>query len=133
MSTYISEPSNWDQNWVNFSPDEVKCSHCGELKIHEDIMDLLQEARGGLGPLTITSGYRCSTHNAAVSKKTGANGPHTTGKALDIAVKNSQHRKELITYFAPKVQGLGIAKSFIHIDLLYEEDGFEGRPNSWVY
>ena len=28
---------------------------------------------------------------------------------------------------------LGIAKSFIHIDLLYEEDGFEMRPNSWVY
>jgi uncharacterized protein YcbK (DUF882 family) len=132
MSTYISEPSNWDQSWVNFKPEEVSCSHCGELKIHEDIMDLLQEARGVLGPLSITSGYRCSEHNSNVSS-TGANGPHTTGKALDIAVKNSQHRKELITYFAPKVQGLGIAKSFIHIDLLYEEDGFEGRPNSWVY
>jgi hypothetical protein len=39
----------------------------------------------------------------------------------------------LITYFAPKVTGLGIAKSFIHIDLLTEEDGFAARPNSWVY
>ena len=78
------------------------------------------------------SGYRCSEHNSSVSS-TGANGPHTTGKALDIAVKNSQHRKQLIEYFAPKVTGLGIAKSFIHIDLLYEEDGFPGRPNSWVY
>ena len=95
-------------------------------------MDLLQEARGVLGPLSITSGYRCSTHNSAVSK-TGANGPHTTGKAIDIAVRDSQHRKQLITYFAPEVTGLGIAKSFIHIDLLYEEDGFEMRPNSWVY
>ena len=132
MSIYISEATNWDQSWVNFKPEEVSCSHCGELKIHEDIMDLLQEARNYLGPLSITSAYRCSTHNAAVSS-TGTNGPHTTGKAIDIAVRDSQHRKELITYFAPLVQGLGIAKSFIHIDLLYEEDGFEQRPNSWVY
>ena len=29
--------------------------------------------------------------------------------------------------------GLGIAKTFIHIDLLYEEDGFEMRPNCWIY
>ena len=95
-------------------------------------MDLLQEARGVLGPITITSAYRCSTHNSAVSK-TGANGPHTTGKAIDIAVRDSQHRKELITYFTPKVTGLGIAKSFIHIDLLTADDGFEVRPNCWVY
>ena len=69
---------------------------------------------------------------SAVSK-TGANGPHTTGKAVDISVRDSQHRKQLIDYFSPQVQGLGIAKSFIHIDILFEEDGFPGRPNSWVY
>ena len=40
MSIYVNEPSSWRESWVNFSPDEVKCSHCGELKIHEDIMDL---------------------------------------------------------------------------------------------
>ena len=132
MSIYISEPGDWKESWENFKPEELSCSHCGELKIHEDIMDLLQEARGVLGPLSITSGYRCSEHNAAVSK-TGPSGPHTTGKAVDISVRDSQHRKVLIDYFAPEVTGLGIAKSFIHIDLLYEEDGFEMRPNSWVY
>ena len=132
MSIYIREPGEWKENWENFKPKELSCSHCGELKIHEDIMDLLQEARGFLGPLSITSGYRCSEHNSSISS-TGANGPHTTGKAIDIAVRDSQHRKQLIDYFAPQVQGLGIAKSFIHIDLLYEEDGFEMRPNSWVY
>ena len=132
MSTYVKEPGEWRESWENFQPKEVSCSHCGELKIHEDIMDLLQEGRGVLGQLSLNSAYRCSTHNAAVSK-TGANGPHTTGKAVDIAVRDSQHRKQLIEYFAPKVQGLGIAKSFIHIDILYEEDGFEMRPNSWGY
>ena len=129
--TMITSQENWQQDWCNFTPDEVKCSHCGELKINSDIMDLLQQARNDLGPLSITSGYRCSEHNNNISS-TGPNGPHTTGKALDISVKDSKHRKELITYFAPKVPGLGIAKSFIHIDILTAEDGFEMRPNSWV-
>ena len=133
MSIYINEPGNWDPNWVNFKPEEFQCSHCQELKIFSGTMDLLQSARSLLGPLSITSGYRCPEHNQAVSKKTGLNGPHTTGKAVDISVRDSQHRKQLISYFAQIVTGLGIAKSFIHIDLLDEEDGFTMRPNSWVY
>ena len=130
--TYITSQENWHEDWCNFTPNEMKCSHCGELKISSDLMDLLQQARKDLGPLSITSGYRCPEHNANISK-TGPSGPHTTGKAVDISVRNSQHRKQLIDYFAPEVTGLGIAKSFIHIDILFEEDGFEQRPNSWVY
>ena len=130
--TYITSQENWHEDWCNFTPDEMKCQHCGELKISSDLMDLLQQARNDLGPISITSAYRCSEHNASISK-TGPSGPHTTGSASDISVRDSKHRKELITYFAPKVTGLGIAKSFIHIDLLTEDDGFEQRPNSWVY
>ena len=132
MSIYVREPGDWKESWENFKPDEFRCSHCGTLEIHEDIVDLLQEAREALGTLTITSAYRCPIHNSAVSK-TGPSGPHTTGKAVDIHVSNSQHRKQLIDYFTDKVTGLGIAKTFIHIDLLYDEDGFDMRPNCWVY
>ena len=130
--TYITSQENWHEDWCNFTPDEVKCQHCGELKIDEELMDLVQDARETLGPLRITSGYRCSEHNNNISS-TGPNGPHTTGKSLDIAVKSSQQRKELIDYFATKVSGLGIAKSFIHIDLLTDDDGFDARPNCWTY
>ena len=132
MSIYVREPGDWKESWVNFKPDEFRCSHCGTLEIHEDLLDLLQEAREALGPLTINSCYRCPAHNSNVSK-TGPSGPHTTGKAADIHVSNSQHRKQLIDYFADKVTGLGIAKTFIHIDLLYDEDGFDMRPNCWIY
>tara|TARA_B100000029_G_scaffold5246_1_gene5835 strand:+ start:293 stop:682 length:390 start_codon:yes stop_codon:yes gene_type:complete len=128
----ITDKEQWNEEWQNFSPDEVKCQHCGELKIDEELMDLIQDARDTLGPLRITSGYRCSEHNNNISS-TGPSGPHTTGKAIDIAAKSSQQRKELIDYFATKVSGLGIAKSFIHIDLLTSEDGFDARPNSWIY
>ena len=128
----ISEHSNWNSNWVNFKPEELECSHCQTLMIHSGLMNLIQKARDNLGPLSITSGYRCSEHNDKVSS-TGPTGPHTTGMAADISVKDSQHRKQLITYFANKVTGLGIAKSFIHIDLLDSDRGFEMRPNCWVY
>ncbi len=132
MSTYISEQSEWKEEWKNFALDEFKCSCCGEVKINSDMLDLIQEARNKLGPLSITSAYRCPSHNNSVSS-TGEAGPHTTGKALDISVKNSQHRKQLIDWFATKVTGLGIAKSFIHIDNLTADDGFDMRPNAWKY
>ena len=107
----ITDKEQWNEEWQNFSPDEVKCSHCGELKIDEELMDLIQEARENLGPLRITSGYRCSEHNNNISS-TGPNGPHTTGKALDIATSNSQQRKELIDYFATKVSDLIFSQAF---------------------
>ena len=130
--TMIREPETWQEDWCNFTPDEFRCSCCNRLEISSDIMDLLQTARNELGPLQITSAYRCPSHNSSVSS-TGENGPHTTGMAVDIHVSNSQHRKQLIDYFATKVTGLGIAKTFIHIDLLTYEHGFEMRPNAWKY
>ena len=54
----ITDKEEWNEDWQNFSPDEVKCQHCGELKIDEELMDLIQEARETLGPLRITSGYK---------------------------------------------------------------------------
>ena len=68
--------------------------------------------------------------------RVSSTGPNWTSyywHALDISVKDSQHRKELIDYFATKVTGLGIAKSFIHIDNLTHEHGFSMRPNAWKY
>jgi len=131
MSTYIREPGDWKEKWVNFSYDECKCSCCGLVDVSSDLLDLLQEARNELGPLQITSFYRCPSHNDSVSS-TGPTGPHTTGKSVDIHVSNSQHRKKLIDYFTNKVTGLGIAKSFIHIDIISPEE-LSNRPNCWLY
>ena len=133
MSTYVSEQSEWMEKWKNFELNEFKCKcGCDEVKINSDMLDLIQEARDELGPLSISSAFRCSSHNSNVSS-TGESGPHTTGHALDITVKDSQHRKQLIDWFATKVTGLGIAKSFIHIDNLTADEGFDMRPNAWKY
>jgi len=131
MSTYIREPGDWKEKWVNFSYDECKCSCCGLVDVSSDLLDLLQEARNILGPLQITSFYRCPSHNDSVSS-TGPTGPHTTGRSCDLHVSNSQHRKLLIDYFTNKVTGLGIAKTFIHIDIISPEE-LTHRPNCWLY
>ena len=131
MSTYVREHIDWKENWVNFKPTEFECSCCQTLDISSDLVDLLQEARNILGPLQITSAYRCPSHNDNVSS-TGLSGPHTTGKSVDIHVSNSQHRKKLIDYFSNKVTGLGIAKTFIHIDIISPEE-LSHRPNCWLY
>jgi len=132
MNEIIREPEKWHEDWCEFNPDEFRCSCCKRLEISSDLVDLLQAARNVLGPLQINSGYRCPDHNNKVSK-TGEAGPHTTAYAVDIHVSNSQHRKKLISYFANKVSGLGIAKTFIHIDLLDQDSGFDVRPNCWLY
>ena len=129
--TLIRDPGDWQEDWCNFKPDEFRCSCCNKLEIASELLDLLQEAREALGPIQINSSYRCPVHNSAVSK-TGPSGPHTTGKAADIHVSNSQHRKQLIDYFTDKVTGLGIAKTFIHIDIISPEE-LSHRPNCWLY
>ena len=132
MSTYVRELGDWKERWVNFNLDEFKCKcGCGHVSIHSDLLDLLQTARNTIGVITITSSYRCPEHNDNVSS-TGLSGPHTTSKAVDIHVSNSHHRKKLIDYFTNKVTGLGIAKTFVHIDILTPEE-LSHRPNCWLY
>ena len=70
MSIYVREPGDWKESWVNFKPDEFRCSHCGALEVHEDLVDLLQEAREALGTIAINSCYRCPAHNSNVSTPT---------------------------------------------------------------
>jgi len=93
-----------------------------------EFMQRLDEARHQLGfPFPITSGYRCPKHNAAVSS-TGLKGPHTTGRAADIALSYTGARKAL-TLLSQNFTGIGIQQRgegrFIHVDLL--------QPRLWSY
>ena len=85
-------------------------------------MDLLQTARNELGPFSI---HRLIDvlHNAMFQAQEKVDLIRLV--AVDIHVSNSQHRKKLIDYFATKVTGLGVAKTFLHIDLLTPELGFD--------
>ena len=100
-------------------------------------MDLLQRIRNELErPMKISSGFRCPTHNVAVSKS-GPQGPHTTGCAVDVSCSGpTAFHLERIA-FAVGITGLGRKqkgaheKRFIHLDRL---EGVQRlRPRVWSY
>jgi uncharacterized protein YcbK (DUF882 family) len=123
-------------NWAYFTKDEFKCKHCGENEMSDEFITKLDKLRSNCGfPLIVTSGYRCPTHNQAVST-TGPNGPHTTGRAVDLGV--SRHRAYDVLAHALNLgfTGIGIKQKgpsrFIHLDDLEEPD-HAPRPTVWSY
>lgn len=101
--------------------------------MHIDFMDDLQELRQLFGrPMPVTSGYRCSEYNTKVSS-TGPNGPHTTGRAVDIGLGGSAAYDLLKLALGRGFTGIGVNQKgtgrFIHLDKL--TDG--PRPNVWSY
>jgi|TARA_R100000781_G_scaffold92475_1_gene57341 uncharacterized protein YcbK (DUF882 family) len=134
----ITSADQWDaERWPNFSFDEFKCKSSGEVSISPVALDFLQAFRNMLGKgVSINSGYRCPEHNNSVSS-TGLDGPHTTGFAIDIST-NGQTQYQLLKFamsYNPQPLGIGIAKTFTHIDFCNADmnDKFTVRPNVWRY
>ena len=110
-------------NYFNFeefdSPDEIGSglpkSQGGKMDL--EFLHKLDEARMLAGtPFKITSGYRTEAHNKKVGGVKGSS--HTKGCSLDISV-NSGLQRGAITCALIKAgfTRLGIAKTFIHVDL----------------
>lgn len=113
-----------------FGQEELQC-HCGCGKdgMDAEFMKKLIALRKQLGfPLVVTSGYRCAKYNQQVSK-TGYNGPHTIGRAVDIMVCGEQAYMLIKQALACGISGVGIqqmgnaAERFIHLDDLTKENG----------
>jgi len=110
----------------------LACPCCGEKGMDESFLNLLDLIRSAVKqPLIVTSGYRCPAHNSKVST-TGINGPHTTGKAIDLKANSSL--RYLLTMYAQDygIERIGIANTFIHLDGLDQEDGFD-QCVMWTY
>lgn len=125
--------------WEYFTREELMCRcGCGGMEMDPYFMDKLHSLRKALGfPLTVSSGYRCPDYNKRISKS-GYNGPHTTGRAVDIAISGGDALK-LIQYACNfHLLGIGVKQSgphekrYIHIDDLTEKDGYP-RPGVWSY
>lgn len=127
MSTLI----DWSK-YPNFSEDEFKCSHCGEVYMNPEFLDKLQELRTLYGkPLFILSGYRCPEHPIEAKKKRP--GTHTKGIAVDIAISGRNAYKLLKLAFKLGFTGVGVRQKgdnrFIHLDISQDFP----RPNVWSY
>lgn len=102
----------------NFTVKEFACQDStDQVLIDLDLVAILQAMRDQLGtPITITSGYRTLSHNAAVG---GApNSFHTKGQAADIVVSSKTTAET--AECAEAVGALGVLRyitdGFVHVD-----------------
>lgn len=124
--------ADWDsERWPNFSIRELACQHCGRLEMEEDFLDDLQTMREAVGPMRITSGYRCDGHPIEAAKPTP--GSHSKGVAVDVACRGQGAFNVLHAALDVGMWGIGVAQKgdnrFIHLDQL----NADYRPSVWSY
>jgi zinc D-Ala-D-Ala carboxypeptidase len=117
--------------WSEF--DQRGYPGSGEQYMDRNFVSLLDQLRERCGfPLTVTSGYRSPEYNSVVSN-TGENGPHTTGRAVDLRCDGQQAYTILHHAFALGFTGIGVRQKgtsrFLHLDNLTSNP----RPNVWSY
>lgn len=121
--------------YPHFSEREMRCKHTGKCDMQPGFLLRLQALRIDYGkPMTITSGYRHVTHPAEAGKK--APGAHTTGRAVDIAVRGADALHLIGLAVRHGFSGIGVqqygAGRFIHLDDLPDAQSWP-RPMLWSY
>lgn len=108
---------------TNFSVSEFACKGngcCSTVLIDEQLVVYLQKIRDHFGrSITITSGYRCPTHNARVGGATDSR--HSKGQAADIVVDGVSSRTVAQYAESIGIKGIGLYETgkdgyFTHID-----------------
>ena len=108
---------------TNFKSTEFDCHGsgcCSETLIDEQLVEYLQDIRDHFGkPVTVSSAYRCATHNKNVGGATGSR--HMKGQAADIYI-NGVKPAEIAKYAESiGILGIGLYETdkdghFVHID-----------------
>ena len=123
---------------TNFNSTEFDCHGngcCNETLIDSKLVDYLQKIRNHFGkPITINSGYRCTTHNKAIGGATGSR--HTKGDAADISVKDIAPIE--VARYAENIGILGIGLYetdkdgyFVHIDVRTTKSFWYGQGEEY--
>lgn len=117
-----------DTKYFKAKEFQCKCG-CDSNEMHQEFVDKLTLAREIAGiPFVITSGYRCAKHNKAVGGVAGS--AHTTGWAVDIAAATGEQKFKITqALIIAGFTRIGIAKSFIHVDM----DSSKPSPTIWLY
>jgi uncharacterized protein YcbK (DUF882 family) len=122
----------------HFAREELICSCCGANEMNREFLRKLEELRLWYAqPMPLSSAYRCPKHNAEVST-TGRNGPHTTGRAVDVRVYGPDAFKLVKYAIHLGFTGIGLHQRgpvnlrFVHLDDLPDSEGCP-RPRLFTY
>lgn len=109
----------------NFRFSEIACEDRTDVILYSKRhMDLVQAIRDIVGPLSISSAFRTPEHNKVVGGVVDSQ--HQFGIAVDMKLPNGytiDEFKEVVLSVTGSQVGIGLYKSFIHMDL--------GRPRIW--
>lgn len=113
----------------NFSTKEFTCpcGICRDQRVSKALIDKLQRIRDVVGPITVTSGFRCALYQEALKKrgyKTAKKSMHLEGQAADIVAADMD---KLLEECEKEFQAIGIAKNFLHVDLRTD------KKRRWAY
>lgn len=100
----------------NFSEDEMKCPCCGVLPKPE-LVQKLQVLRERLGrSLSVNSAMRCEAYNTKIGG--ASKSQHINGVAVDIRALTGIEKYQIVDEaLRAGFHGIGIADTFIHLDL----------------
>lgn len=108
---------------AHFNSTEFDCHGsgcCTQTIVNEKLIEYLEQIRTHFNaPITITSPYRCPTHNARSGGAVGSR--HSKGDAADIVVKGIAPRKVAQYAESIGILGVGLYETgsdgyFVHID-----------------
>lgn len=127
-------------DWENskyFKASEFTCSHTGTEKMDQGFINKLNNLREIYGkPMTVSSGYRDSTHPVEAVKKDPTSGAHVSGKAADILIERKNAYELLSLAFDVGFTGIGVNQKggarFLHLDTI-EGSPSRPRPTIWSY
>lgn len=120
-----------EQITPHFKRRELQCKcGCGFCVLTVEFFALIEHVREILDvPMYVHSACRCRRHNAAVGGS--PNSKHMSGQALDFDCGNrlspvAIYNILLAKYIhgeLPELGGMGLYKTFVHIDCWHAEDG----------
>lgn len=113
----------------HFDESEFDCPCCDANNMELRVMSALDHARSIAGvPFTITSGYRCPSHNRSVGGSETSS--HLGGTAADIYVLGGHQRYLILTALLEAgFTRLGVDGNFIHADM----DDSKDQRVLWTY
>lgn len=109
--------ANW--RWPHFTPEELACRcggrGCRGAYWHDPaLLDALEALRAEMGrPLKINSGHRCAIWNAVVGGV-----PNSEHRRMAVDIAFGRHNRRAMVAAAERLgfAGIGIARSFLHLD-----------------
>lgn len=135
----ISDDDSWRDGYRYFSRAEMRCKggpscDCkGQGLPKHSFMVSLEKVRRRVGPMPVSSGFRCPSYNRDVGGT--ASSAHTLGLAADISCSKLVAIKIIVWGYVYGFRGFGVQQKghlggrYIHLDKMKGSK----RPAIWNY